>query len=237
MGECVKRVPEANFIYFADNFNVPYGNYCEKKILLLADKVFAEIEKYKPCAAVIACNTVTAVCAGFLRKKYSFPIIGIQPAVKPAAKTSGKCVVLATPATAQSSEISELVEHFGKGVTEVVACKDLASYIENNIFDLKREVLLNLLPDINADSIVLGCTHYIYIKQIVKEKYHCAVFDGMCGTAKRLRTVLGYDNGNEMADHANKNIESDAGYISKVVFKGGDEWKNERIFNEIIMGL
>ena len=90
LGECIKRIPNKQFVYFADNFNVPYGNYSEEKILILANKIFSEIQQYNPIAAVIACNTVTAVCIEYLRNKYSFPIIGIQPAIKPAARAPRK---------------------------------------------------------------------------------------------------------------------------------------------------
>lgn len=237
LGECVKRIPNKQFVYFADNFNVPYGNYSEEKILILADKIFSEIQQYNPSAAVIACNTVTAVCIEYLRNKYSFPIIGIQPAIKPAAKNCRRCVVLATPATAHSTGICRLVERFGRGVTEVVACDKLAAYIENNVFDLKIEKIFDVLPDIKAESIVLGCTHYIYIKQIIEKKYSCSVFDGMCGTAERLCSVL-----NNIEECETDNIENESKllkktelYLPKVIFKGGDEWKNKRVFKEVVM--
>ena len=147
LGECIKRIPNKQFVYFADNFNVPYGNYSEEKILILANKIFSEIQQYNPIAAVIACNTVTAVCIEYLRNKYSFPIIGIQPAIKPAAKNCRRCVVLATPATAHSTGICRLVERFGRGVTDVVACDKLAAYIENNVFDNCEDYAISIWPE------------------------------------------------------------------------------------------
>lgn len=223
--ESYKRLKDTNFIYFADNYNVPYGSLSREKMLLAVDKIFSRINDYNPSAAVIACNTVTAQCAAYLRGKYKFPIIGIQPAVKPAATLGGKCVVLSTPATASSLAVKELVSRYGNGRTSVVACPDLASYIERNIFDLDVNGLLSLLPKTGADSVVLGCTHYIYVKSKIAKFYGCPVFDGVDGTVNRLCNVLG------KTDHFEDKIDISAGEESgNVAFVGGDEVKNKRVF-------
>lgn len=217
--ECVRRLPRVKFTYFADNFNVPYGNLSREQILQKADGVFSEIDKRNPAAAVIACNTVTASCAEYLRSKYDFPIVGIQPAIKPAAAHGGKCLVLATPTTVCSDSVKSLIEHFGNGTTEAVACPDLASYIENNIFALNREKIFSLLPKNAADSVVLGCTHYGFIKKEIREFYGCPVYDGVEGTAKRLCEILG--NISHLAAESEKNVK----------FIGGDAEKNSRVFD------
>ncbi len=219
--ECRKRLPDMKFIYFADNYNVPYGSMPDTKILNAVEKVFLKIQEYEPSAAVIACNTVTAKCATYLRKKFSFPIIGIQPAVKPAAQCGARCVVLATPVTAASAEVNDLVQNYGNNRTQVVACPDLAAYIERNIFCLDDSRIIELLPKIKADSIVLGCTHYIFIEEQVKNYYNCPVFDGISGTAARLCSVLG------KTDHQNDNH---CDFLNNIAFIGGDEVKNRRVF-------
>lgn len=220
--ECAKLLPSVGFVYFADNDNVPYGGLPTRKILALADAAFEEIEKINPSAAVLACNTVTARCAVYLRKKYSFPIVGIQPAVKPAAAAGGRCVVLATPATARSASVKELVEAYGNGNTQVVACPALAAYIEEHIFRLDFSQAAKLLPAVKADSIVLGCTHYIFLKELVKRFYGCPVYDGLMGTARRLRAVLG----NPPQDKSREEI----------VFCGGDADKNRRVYDMLVDG-
>lgn len=231
--ECVRRLPSKNFIYFADNYNVPYGSFTHEKLINTVDGIFKTVSGYFPCAAVVACNTVTAQCIGFLRKKYSFPIVGIQPAVKPAARNGEKCVILATPATAASADIRELVMHFGNGKTDVVACANLAAYIERNVFSLNETELIKLLPDVNADSVVLGCTHYAYVEETIKKRYNCRVYDGIEGTANRLCDVLGifdhfHDKNNGIIENLNKNG-------GKITFIGGDEVKNRRVFEEIVV--
>ena len=224
MRECVDLIPDRQFIYFADNYNVPYGNLTHDGLLKAVDTIFEKIAKHNPSAAVIACNTVTAQCAAILREKYDFPIIGIQPAVKPAAAVARKCLVLATPLTASSASVAELVTRFGNGITQVIACPELASYIEQNIFDLDEGIILKMLPDVEADAVVLGCTHYSYIYKYVQKRYGCKIYDGLEGTARHLGSVLGIS----------EKKHNKAGDFDRVTFIGGDEKKNRAVFSYLI---
>lgn len=218
LAECVRRLPYANFTYFADNFNMPYGNLSRDELFIKAEKFFERIAALDPQAAVIACNTVTAVCVKRLREKYSFPIIGIEPAVKPAAKNGGKCLVLATSATADSSSISNLIAQYGNGSTQVIGCPNLAAYIEHNIFNIEENEVIKMLPKCSPDSVVLGCTHYSYVKDVIKRFYNCEVYDGICGTADRLCDVL-------TQKYALNNTR-----FHGINFCGGDEKKNRAVF-------
>lgn len=220
--ECVRRLPNVDFNYFADNFRVPYGALTHEELIKIADEKFSEISKLNPFAAVVACNTLTAQCIDFLRSKYPFEIIGIQPAIKPAAAAGGKCLVLATPSTAESQALKGLLEKFGGGNTQVVACPDLAYYIEQNATELNFKEVTKFLPAIKTDTVVLGCTHYVFAKQIIKEHYNCPVFDGIEGTAAHLCKKLG------IGDHHTNRAQ-------KIIFSGGDCAKNKKIFNNIIM--
>ena len=222
--ECVKKLPKVDFIYFSDNENVPYGSLAQDKLIELTDSIFSEISKFDPAAAVVACNTVTARCIDHLRAEYAFEIVGIQPAVKPATAVGNKCLVLATPSTAESKSLHTLIEKFGKGKVDTVACPDLAQYIENNYENIDEEYVKNRLPQVECDSVVLGCTHYIYIKEIVKSFYNCPVFDGIEGTADNLAGKLGKN------DHSEPRAQ-------KIVFKGGNADKNQEIFRGMISKL
>lgn len=217
--ECVRILPYIDFEYYADNYFVPYGNMPHEKMLERVLNIFKKIEKEKPTAAVIACNTVTAVCAGILRDNFKFPIIGIQPAVKPAAEV-GSCAVLATPSTANSAAVKELVKFYGKNRTELIACPELASYIENNINNIDGEKLKKLLPETKADGIVLGCTHYSFVKKRIAEHYCRPVYDGNLGTAEHLSTLLG--NFNHLREKS-----------GEIKFIGGNEAKNRDVFYNI----
>lgn len=218
--ECVEMRKDCNFAYFADNYNVPYGSLTGKEILRLADEKFSLIAKLNPSAAVVACNTVTAECADYLRKKYPFPIIGIQPAVKPAAAVCKNCVVLCTPATAESVALKNLVERFGKGRVRVIPCEGLAAYVETHIFNMVKEEMENFLPEADCDGVVLGCTHYSYAADIISERYNCPVFDGIKGTAARFNEIIG------ICDHRGS-------VPQKVEFLGGNALFNRKVFEFI----
>lgn len=218
LAECAHRLSCAEFYYFADNYNMPYGNLSRDELYFKADEIFEKIAALGPQAVVIACNTVTAVCAKKLREKYPFPIVGVEPAVKPAAKNGGKCLVLATPATAESPQISKLVEKYGNGITRVIACPNLAQYIEHNIFHMEEEKIIEMLPKCSPSSVVLGCTHYTYAKDIIKRFYNCEVYDGIYGTANRLCNILSL-----------KNTENEP-HFPQINFLGGDESKNRAVF-------
>lgn len=220
--ECVRILPRVNFTYFADNYRMPYGSLTHEKILEYVDDVFSAIAAQNPAAAVVACNTVTAQCVDYLRQKYKFGIIGIQPAIKPAAAHGGKCLVLATPSTAQSQSLKMLVERYGCGVTEIHSCPDLAAYIENNFANLSENEVQKLLPRDEADSVVLGCTHYVFAKKIITSFYNCPVFDGIEGTAARLAEILG------IFDHRTQRKQ-------KISFVGGNLTKNREIFRRILI--
>lgn len=219
--ECVRRLPRVDFTYFADNFRVPYGNLPQAELITRVDEVFEEIAKTNPASAVVACNTVTANCIDFLRTKYEFPILGIQPAVKPAVENGGKCLVLATPATVQSESFKKLLKKYGGGNTEVFACGKLAYYIEQNILNLSENDVKGLLPKYKADAVVLGCTHYVLAKKIIQSFYNCPVFDGISGTADHLKEKLG------ICDHNGQRAQ-------KIAFSGGDSYKNRKVFNYIL---
>ena len=170
----------------------------------------------------LACNTVTAQCIGFLRENFPFEIIGIQPAVKPASAVGGKCLVLATPSTAQSNSLHDLIGRFGSGETKVAPCSDLASYIEENVGNFNPAEVERLLPKESADSVVLGCTHYSFVKDIIKNYYNCPVFDGNEGTSAHLCEKLG------ISDHRAERAQS-------IAFIGGNTDKNRSVFRSLMV--
>ncbi|MGN0814995.1 MAG: glutamate racemase [Candidatus Coproplasma sp.] len=215
--ECVKKYPGTDFAYFADNYNVPYGNLPPERIVELTESAFEKIASLNPEAAIIACNTATALCADRLRKRYDFPVLGIQPAIKPAAEAGGRILVLATCATVESDSFKALVARYGKGSVSVHACSQLAEYIEKNVVGYPCIDVGGFLPDVEADSVVLGCTHYTFVKNAIKNKYRCAIYDGIVGTADHLKPFLG------ISDPDSKNKQN-------IAFINGDFNKNRRVY-------
>lgn len=225
---CTRLMPQVDFYYFADNYNVPYGNLPPQRIRGLVGNIFEKIAAFSPSAAVIACNTATAVCAGELRKKYSFHVVGVEPAVKQAAEYGGKFLVLATKATCASPSFSALIKKYG-ALAEVYPCADLAERIEREILSPDLGKLAEVLPVKKYSSVVLGCTHYVFIKEQIRKRFSCPVFDGMAGTADHLLKILGTtdhftaEKGQKLNNSENK---------GKIEFICGNITKNYTIFEK-----
>lgn len=219
--QCIKKYPDVDFTYFADNYNVPYGSRSPQEIWRLTDSIFKEIDALQPLAAVVACNTVTAECIGALREKYSFPILGIQPAIKPATEKGGRCLVLATKATVESDAFLSLVARYGNSSTVVRACPEMAEYIERHVDSYPHIDVSKFLPRIEARSVVLGCTHYTFAEQSIRGFYGCQIYDGILGTADHLGAFLG------TADH--RSLIS-----QKISFKNGNIDKNREVLLKLL---
>jgi glutamate racemase len=174
-------LPHENLLYFADSKHAPYGSkspeFIRERAFSLSDFLIEKGAK----ALVVACNTATAAAIEALRKRYSIPssipIIGMEPAVKPAAAATktGVVGVLATVGTLKSAQFAALLESYGKGVTIVTeGCPGLVECIERGDLatDATRKLLesyLKPLLDAEADTIVLGCTHYPFVRPLIDE--------------------------------------------------------------------
>ncbi len=198
LATCRAYLPRTRFYYYGDNAHAPYGNLSPAQIQAYAFAAFDKIAKYEPKAAVIACNTVTAVCADALRKRYPFPIVGAEPAVLVGGAMGGECFVLATKATATSERFRRLclraAELFPSAKIRVYPMEELAGEIERR---LGREPydFTSQLPEGKPASVVLGCTHYVYIREQIERFYGCPVVDGNDGIARRLQTLLQREEG------------------------------------------
>lgn len=230
--ECTAKLPNVSFFYLADNFNVPYGKKSKREIFSLVSEKLALLSDIDLSAAVIACNTATSNCIEEVRASFPFPVIGIQPAVKTAAEYGGRCLVLATPSTVNSRSFNELLKRCADAhdvIFTIRACEGLAEYIEERAPDI-GELPRGFLPPVQADSVVLGCTHYLFAAEQIKRAYGCKIFDGISGTVAHLCRKLGiddhFDENSGIFDHTAKNR-------AEVTFIGGDFAKNAMIFDKI----
>ncbi len=190
LNECVRRVPYAKYFYFGDNHRAPYGSRSEEEIALFAREALLRFQRLKVDVAVIACNTATAVAAEELRKVFPFPVLGMEPAIKPAANVCKKVLLLATERTTESAKFKMLLGRFPDCAVQVAPCKYLAGAIEKYLTEGELFLLSAHLPQGKFDGVVLGCTHYSFFASQISAHYSAPVFDGNEGVAKRLERVL-----------------------------------------------
>lgn len=195
-----RQLPHEHFLYFADSAHAPYGNKSTSEIrqrcFTIADRLIAQGAK----ALVVACNTATAAAIGAMREHYTLPLIGMEPAVKPAAAASNNGIigVLATTGTLQSAQFAALLEHYGQGVQIVTqACVGLVECIEQGQLDTPQTLSLlqqycQPLMAAGADTIVLGCTHYPFVRKYIQEIVgpNVILIDTGAAVAKRLQQIL-----------------------------------------------
>lgn len=200
--EAALRLPDEDFIFFADTLHVPYGPKTKQQVTEYVCEAAERILGEKVKALVIACNTATSVAATELRRVYEVPVIGMEPAVKPAVEMNGaggrRVLVLATELTLSQAKYMELVSRVDdKRIVDSLPMPELVDYCERLNFDpaeLGDYFRRKFEPfDLNAyGTVVLGCTHYPYYAPLLESILppHIRVIDGSAGTVRRLTAVL-----------------------------------------------
>ncbi len=174
------QLPKENLLYFADSGFAPYGDKTESAVIDRVMKITNYLLNDNCKALVVACNTATAAAIHLLREKYPhIPIVGIEPGLKPAAAiTKSRTVgVLATERTLKSNKFKNLEQRLSNetGVKFIMqACPGLADVVEKNELDSALAIDLitrytKPLIEQNADTIVLGCTHYPFVQSIIEK--------------------------------------------------------------------
>ena len=178
----VETMPFADYIYLADDARFPYGMLTDEQLTDgLVDILSEACKDFNPDLVVIACNTASTVALDALRDVFFIPIVGIVPAIKPAARATrtGKIAVLATPGTIRRSYTRELIREFAGGCSvELIPCSNLAKLAEDYLLDGKRDDAAVRSEITSAfegsdcrrvDTMVLGCTHYPLLLPILRE--------------------------------------------------------------------
>ena len=196
--EAVRLLPNERFVFFGDQGNAPYGTKSKEEVLRLVRGAVDTLLGYDVKAVVIACNTATARAAAELRAELSIPVIGMEPALKPASACyrGGTILVLATPGTLASEKYAHLSAQWGQHAASV-PCPGLMEFVERG--ELDSPALLAYLKALFApwegrqvDAVVLGCTHYVFIKETVRDFFPAGtpILDGNEGTVRQLGNVL-----------------------------------------------
>ena len=201
LSELVKIMPNEDFLYFGDRANAPYGTKSAEQVRALTEKAFEDMLERGIKAFVIACNTATSVAVRTLRERYpDFIIIGVEPALKPAALCAEHptVAVLATPLTLNETKFSDLLQRYSDNARVIpFACAGLVEFIERGIVNgdeldsFLSELFLPLKSE-KIDCAVLGCTHYPLAKGAIIKALgrEVRIFDGGYGTARETRRRL-----------------------------------------------
>ena len=198
--EIRRELPAEDLIYVADSGYAPYGDRPEDYVRGRAIAIMEFVRQQNVKAVVVACNTATGIAVDALRARYSEPIVAIEPAVKPAAAhTRSKVVgVLATTQTLAGQKFAKLVStHAGDVEVLTQACPGLVEQVERGALASEStrslvEQYLRPLLDNGADTIVLGCTHYPFVSDVIRDVAGPAVniIDSAGPVARELRRRL-----------------------------------------------
>ena len=225
--EAVKLLPNEHFLFYGDNLHAPYGPRPLEEIRALSAAGIDVLLSRGVKAIVIACNTATSAYAEIVRAAHpELPIVGMEPALKPAhfARHGGKVIVLATAATLRLEKFERLMRLYGDDVITVVG-QGLVELVESGKAhspeaDSLLKALLNPYRDMQIDAIVLGCTHYPFLREAIQALFpRAGIFDGLNGTAMRLKYLLD-QNGLRSGDaHGSVEYQSSAGPASVALMR------------------
>lgn len=202
LAEIQRRLPNESLLYVADSGHVPYGekspDYIRQRLRHIAE--FFQQQGAK--AMVLACNTATVAAVADLREQYpQWPLVGMEPAVKPAAAAtrSGVVGVLATTGTLQSAKFAALLDRFASDIRVITQpCPGLVERIEAGDLisaELRRLLAGYVQPLLQAgcDTLILGCTHYPFLRPLLAELVPAdvAIIDTGAAVARQLQRLLG----------------------------------------------
>jgi len=200
--EIHQLLPQEDLIYVADSAHVPYGDKSKEFILERSTAIFEFFLSQNVKSIVVACNTATAAAVKELRVIYHLPMVAMEPAVKPATEKTqtGTVGVLATSRTINSNNFQILFARFADQVKIIPqACPGLVDHVEQGdlnsakIRALVAQYVEPLLAQ-NADVLVLGCTHYPFLKPVIQEiaGSNVQVIDSGAAIARRLHHLLNH---------------------------------------------
>lgn len=199
--EIVRELPACDTVYIADQAHIPYGPRPLEEVRGFAEGIAEFLIREGVAVVVVACNTASAAALHYLRRKFpDVPFVGMEPAVKPAVQRTrnGTVGVIATPATFQGELFASLLERFARNVRVIPqVCPGLVEAVEAGALDTpETEALVRrcLEPMLAAgmDELVLGCTHYPFLRPVIERVVGpgVEVIDPAPAVARQVRRVL-----------------------------------------------
>jgi glutamate racemase len=195
-----EELPREDLMYVADSGHAPYGDRSREFIERRAIEIVEFLQRGRVKAVVVACNTATGAAVATLRRRFTLPIVAMEPAVKPASTVTrtGVVGVLATTRTLSSANFLKLVDDHGAAVSVLVQpCPGLVEQVERGELDTPPtrtliESYVRPLLAKGADTLVLGCTHYTFLRPIIQDVAggEVSLIDPAMAVARELRRRL-----------------------------------------------
>jgi glutamate racemase len=187
----------------ADQKHVPYGEKSPEQLQNLAIRIGRFLSRHDIKLLVVACNTATCYAIDALRKEFTVPVVGTVPAVKPAAQTSRTrtVAVLSTPATSRSDALKKLISEHAQGTAVLtIGCLGLENAVETGSLHSQKTLKLLAkyiapLKSLDVDRVVLGCTHYPFLRSDIQKILgpRVGLIDSGKAIALRVRQLLRND--------------------------------------------
>jgi len=221
-----RHMPNEDYLYFADTDHVPYGNKTNEQILTYVEEAADFIAEQNVKALVVACNTATSIAIQKLREKYPFPVIGMEPAVKPAIQISlpnQRVLVTATPVTIREKKLHDLLDRLDEyQQVDLLPLPKLVVLAEQEAFASREaeaylQEVMTPFPLEQYSSVVLGCTHFRFFADGFRKLLpsHVQLVDGTDGTVKHLHHILEQEhllehNTGDVSYYTSCRLDSDA---------------------------
>ncbi len=192
-----KALPDADLTYVADRARAPYGVRSLEEVEAISVEIGSELIEQGSTCLVVACNTASAAALETLRGRFTVPIVGMEPAVKPAAMASrsGKVAVVATAATFQGRLFESVVSRFARDIEVMTAaCPKWVQLVESGVVSgASAEAVVDeaLGPMVaqGADVVVLACTHFSFLSGVITDLYPVHVIDPAPAVAAQTARV------------------------------------------------
>ena len=246
-----ERNPGEDIVYLADRLHFPYGEREQKELAAILIALMEQvIRSVDPKMVVLACNTASLAALSALRKHFpTLPFVGTVPAVKPAvlASKTGKIGVLGTKFTIEESYIRELAAEHGDSEIVGIAAPELVAFVETRLDSASPEETkamvrgyLNRFRAANVDSVVLGCTHFLFLLEDFQREAapDITVFESIDGITRRIESLLV-----ETAPSEKNNANTDTAAQKLLLLTGSDSpqpswvsWAERLGFSIAIMG-
>ncbi|MDO8660144.1 MAG: glutamate racemase [Candidatus Parcubacteria bacterium] len=233
--ELKKKLPNEDFVFLADQKYVPYGEKTKEELIKLVYKITDYlIKNHNIKIMVVACNTATCNAIDEIRSKYSIPIVGTVPAVKLAAKQSktGTVACIATPSTSKSDRLKNIIKDFCQNVEVInIGCKNLEDAVEEGELESMQvnkllHKYLDKVKNSDTDYLVLGCTHYPFLKKPIRKILGSKIklIDSGKAIARRTEWLLKNDS--------IKNTQKKKGNV--IYFTTGDSKKFSKVASKLM---